>query len=112
MIEADRIRLTHMLDASKEAISFTVGKSRFDLESDRKLQMAVTREIEIIGEAAGKVSQATREAYPTIPWINISRMRNHLIHVYFDVDLDILWDTLERNLPALVGQLETILSGK
>ena len=110
MLEADRIRVTHILEAAKEALSFTAGKSRLNFETDRQLQMAVVREIEIIGEAAGKVSEETRSKYPDIPWLKIANMRNHLAHVYFDIDLDIVWDTLQQNLPPLVKQIEKILS--
>ncbi len=110
MIEADHIRITHILEAAKEALSFAEGKSRSDFEADRQLQMAVVREIEIIGEAAGKVSEGTRSRYPDIPWSKIANMRNHLVHVYFDIDLDIVWGTLQSNLPYLVTQIEKILS--
>ncbi len=110
MTEADRIRIVHILEAAKEAIFFAVGKSRVDFDTDRQLQMAVVREIEIIGEAAGKVSEETRSKYPDIPWSKISNMRNHLTHVYFDIDLDIVWDTLHRNLPLLIEQLEKIIA--
>ena len=111
MTEADHIRISHILEAAKEALSFAEGKSRSDFETDRQLQMAVVREIEIIGEAAGKVSEETKKQYPDIPWPKISNMRNHLAHVYFDVDLDIVWHTLHRNLPLLIKQIEKILSG-
>ena len=110
MIEADRIRIVHILEAAKEAVSFSSGKSRSDFEVDRQLQMAVVREIEIIGEAAGKVSQETRNKYPDIPWLMISNMRNHLAHVYFDIDLDIVWGTLHKNLPSLIQRIEKILT--
>lgn len=109
MIEADRIRIIHILEAAKEALSFAGSKSRLDFETDRQLQMAVVREIEIIGEAAGKVSEETRTKYPDIPWVKISNMRNHLAHVYFDIDLDIVWGTLRQNLPFLIQQIEKVL---
>jgi len=110
MTEADRIRIVHILEAAKESISFAAGKSRINFDTDRQLQMAVVREIEIIGEAAGKVSEETRKKYPEILWLQISNMRNHLAHVYFDIDLDVVWDTLHRNLPLLIKQIEKILS--
>lgn len=109
MLEADRVRITHMFEAAKEAVSFASGKSKTDFDLDRQLQMAVVREIEIIGEASGKVSEATRNEYPQISWTQIANMRNHLVHVYFDIDLDIVWSTLNRNLPLLIQQLEQIL---
>ena len=104
----DSIRLRHMLDAAKEALSFTSGKSRTDLESNRMLVLSLVKDIEIIGEAASQVSEEFKASYPQIPWQEIIGMRNRLIHVYFDVDLDVLWSTVTKNLPQLVAELENI----
>jgi uncharacterized protein with HEPN domain len=98
-----------MLDAAREALSFSKGKSRTDLNSDRMLILSLVKDIEIIGEAAGKVSQETKNMSGKIPWQDIIDMRNHLIHAYFDVDLDILWDTILNDLPPLVEDLEKIV---
>jgi uncharacterized protein with HEPN domain len=81
----------HMLDAAHEAISFVQGRTRVDLNSDRKLVLALVKSIEIIGEAAYQVSQATRDQLPDIPWDDIIGMRHRLVHAYFDINLDILW---------------------
>ncbi len=110
MQDKDRIRLLHMMEAAKEALSFLKGKSRQDLDQNRQLVLAIIREVEIIGEAAGKVSEEVRSQYPQVPWLDIVNMRHHLIHVYFDVDLNIVWDTAVKDLPDLVKALETILS--
>jgi len=99
-----------MMEAAKEALSFLKGKSRQDLDQNRQLVLAIIREVEIIGEAAGKVSEEVRSQYPQVPWLDIVNMRHHLIHVYFDVDLNIVWDTAVKDLPDLVKALETILS--
>ncbi len=88
MRKDDITRLRHMLDAAREARSFAAGKSRSDLDADRKLALAIIKDIEIIGEAASKVSQEARESHPAIPWLDIINMRNRLIHAYFDIDLD------------------------
>src|SRR5208282_4536259 len=106
MLKADLVRLRHILDAAKEALSFAGGKARSDLNGNRMLVLSLLKEIEIIGEAAGKVSSETRNDYKTIPWLDIIDMRNHLIHAYFDIDLDILWDTVVHDLPSLVAELE------
>ena len=103
------VRLWHMLDAAREALSFSSGKSRDDLNSDRMLVLSIVKDIEIIGEAAGKVSQETKGMSKTIPWQDIIDMRNHLIHAYFDVDLDIVWDTIMSDLPPLVEALEKLI---
>ena len=105
----DQIRLHHMLDAAKEALSFMGNKSRSHFNSDRMLVLSLIKDIEIIGEAAGKVSIEGRTKYPGIPWLDIIDMRNHLIHAYFDVDLDIVWDTITKDLPPLIAELEKIL---
>jgi uncharacterized protein with HEPN domain len=79
MLKDDQIRFRHMLDAAKEAISFTQGRRRSDLESDRMLLPALTKDIEILGEAASKVSEEGRKALPSLPWSSIVAMRNRLI---------------------------------
>jgi len=105
----DIVRLRHMLDSSREAVSFISGKARGDLDADRKLTLSLVKSIEIIGEAASKVSEETRAASPTIPWQDITAMRKRLIHAYFDINLDIVWDTVVQELPPLISELETIL---
>lgn len=105
----DRIRLQHMLDAANEALEFVRGKPRSDLDTDRKLVLSLIKELEIIGEAAGKVSAEIRTQYGAIPWQDISGMRNRLIHVYFDIDLDLVWTTVTKDLPLLKTELEKIL---
>jgi uncharacterized protein with HEPN domain len=71
--------------------------------------ISLVKELEIIGEAAGKVSAEIRSQYGTIPWQDISGMRNRLIHAYFDVDLDVVWTTVTKDLPVLKTDLEEIL---
>lgn len=105
----DRIRLQHMLDATKEALGFVQGKQRFDLDTDRMLVLSLVKELEIIGEAAGKVSAEIRSQYGAIPWQDIGGMRNRLIHAYFDIDLDVVWTTVTKDLPLLKTELERVL---
>ena len=109
MRKDDRIRLQHMLDAANEALIFIQGKVRADLDSDRMLVLSLIRELEIIGEAASNVSRQTRSQNSTIPWPDITGMRNRLIHAYFDVDLDTVWKTVTKDLPVLKAELEKIL---
>ena len=108
--QRDRVRLDHMLEHAREAITLTRGKSRADLDSDRVLSLALVRLLEIVGEAAGRVSDETRALYPEIPWPQIIGLRNRLIHGYDAVDYDILWQIITDDLPALVTMLETALS--
>ena len=109
MRKDDRVRLQHMLDAANEALTFIQGKNRADLDIDRMLVLSLIRELEIIGEAASKISAETRSQNNSIPWLDISGMRNRLIHAYFDVDLDTVWSTVSRDLPTLKAELEKIL---
>lgn len=109
MREDDRIRLRHMLDAAEEALGFATGKKREDLDNDRMLALALVRSIEIIGEAGARVSEEGRAEVLDVPWREIVTMRNRLIHAYFDVDLDIVWETIRRDLPLLSVSLERAL---
>ena len=99
-----------MVDAANEALSFIADKSRSELETDRSLVLALVKSIEIVGEAASKVSRELRSQSPEIPWADIVAMRNRLIHSYFDVNLDIVWQTLTEELPPLLAQLEKLLA--
>jgi len=109
MQKSDRMRLRHMLDSAREAQSFIRGEKRASLDKDRKLVLSLVKSVEIIGEAAANVTKETREGLPGIPWENIIGMRNRLIHGYFDIDLDILWQTIKEDLPPLVARLETAI---
>ena len=106
----DEIRLRHMLDAAREAVAFASGRSREDLSADRMFALAVVKDIEILGEAAARVSSETRSRHPQLPWQDIAGMRHRLIHAYFDINLDIVWSTLLDDLPSLISSLEEILS--
>ena len=96
MLKDDIIRLRHMLDAALEAESFIEGKNRSDLSNDRKLELALVKCVEIIGEAASSVSKETRDNFPQIPWPDITGMRNRLIHAYFEINTEIVWQTVNR----------------
>lgn len=110
MKETDIARLGHMLDAAKEITSFVKGRSKGDMERDRILTLALVKEIEIIGEAASKVSHEAREQIPNIEWIDVIAMRNRLVHAYFEIDEDILWNTIVYNIPRLIEELEKLPS--
>lgn len=107
----DRVRIGHMIEAAEDALRFIANRPRADLDSDRMLLFALVRAVEIIGEAASKVSEQTRSAHTEIPWKAIIGMRNRLIHAYFDIDADILWVAVTAEIPALLAQLRT-LTGK
>jgi len=107
----DRIRLRHMLDAATQADAFVRGKQRRDLDDDLQLTLALTRLVEILGEAAKNVSDEERRHHPVVPWRAIAGTRDRLAHAYFDVDLDLLWQIVSVDLVALIPVLEAALSG-
>jgi len=109
MSPEDRIRLLHMIEAADSAIGFVAGFTVAELEQDRKTLFAVIRCIEIIGEAAARLSETTRAATPEIPWSAIVGMRNRLVHAYFDVDTELVWKTIRIELPALKDRLQALI---
>jgi uncharacterized protein with HEPN domain len=108
MNDDDTTRLQHILDAAREARLFIQGRKKSDLHDDRMLTLALMKEIEIIGEAAANISRETRTQLSQFEWDKIIGMRNILVHVYFKINLTILWDTVENNLPQLIDELEKI----
>jgi len=101
--------LKDMLDYSLKARSAVEGRSRSDLDADDVLAAALERFVEIIGEAASRVSAQARTAFPDIPWREIVGMRNRLIHGYSAVDRDVIWAVVAVDLPELIRELEAIL---
>ncbi|MGB6063628.1 MAG: HepT-like ribonuclease domain-containing protein [Desulfomonilaceae bacterium] len=112
MRKDDLIRLRHMLDAARNAMTFAEGKRRTDLDQDRMLMFSLVRAVEVIGEAASKVSRNCRDHFSEIPWSGIIGMRHRLIHGYDDIDLDILWETITVGLPPLVRTLNRIIASE
>lgn len=105
----DSARLLHMRDFSAEVVEITRDKTRESLDDNRVLVLALCYAIGIIGEAASKTSQETRDLHPQIEWAKIIGMRTFLFHIYFRVDNDIIWNTATISVPALLKQLEAIL---
>lgn len=101
----DDVRIRHMADAVATALRFVDGKHRSDLDDDQMLVLALTKLVEIVGEAAKQVTSETRSQHPAVPWSAAARMRDRLVHHYFDIDLDVLWSTVESDLPGLLGVL-------
>src|ERR1700733_14163210 len=109
MVNKDLIRLKHMLDSVCAILKFIEGKNRADLDTNRLLSSGIMREFEILGEAAGKVSQHIQDKFPELPWRQVIGMRNRLIHAYFDVDHDVIWKTIQESLPPLQNLLQQIV---
>lgn len=109
MNERDLIRLLHMRDAAREVLAFIDGENRKSLDSDRKLVRALMMSIAIIGEAAAHLSEEVQQQMPQIPWPDVMGMRNRLVHGYFAVNMDRLWDTSTESVPELLAAIESIL---
>lgn len=107
---SDCIRVQHMLDAAREAMRFVEGRKREELDTDAMLRRAVKDCIQEIGEAAARVTDAGRARAPGLPWPQIVGMRHRIVHVYYDIDTNALWEVVIRDLPALVALLEAALA--
>lgn len=105
----DDVRLAHMLDHAIEAVELCKSRSRGDLDSDRLLNLALVRLIEIVGEAANRVSPVTQASLATVPWREIVGMRNRIVHGYDQVNFDILWAVIQQDLPPLIETLRARL---
>ena len=105
----DASRLQHIMEAAQKAVRHTKKRKRADLDTDELLGLALIRLLEIIGEAAWGTSESLRNRYPGIAWRQMSNMRNRLIHGYFDVNNDLVWETVTLELPPLIAQIKAII---
>jgi uncharacterized protein with HEPN domain len=104
----DRVRIAHILEAAASIETFVRGRARKDLDVDQMFAFALRHAIEIIGEAASKISDEVRAELPAVPWPQIVAMRNRLAHAYFDIDNDVLWKTAADEVPRLAEQLKVL----
>jgi len=105
----DDARLLDMLLAAKESSKYTEGVTLEEFDRNRLLQHAVTRLIEIVGEAARNISTEFKAAHPEIPWSGIVGMRNRLVHEYFRVAPDKVWEVVKKDIPALIALIEPLV---
>lgn len=105
----DPTRLRHMLDWAQLSVRIAASETRLSPDEDVVLRSALSRTLQVIGEAANNVTAESRRAYPTIPWSDIISMRHKLVHVYYAVDLNIIWTTVSVYVPPLVAELQRIL---
>lgn len=106
----DDAYLLDILESSRAALKYMHRKTWTEFSKDPLLQDAVVRRLEIIGEASGKVSSATQKKYAHLPWQAMKGTRNRVIHEYDSIELDIIWDIVQKDLPHLVTELEKIIS--
>ena len=110
MTPKDRRRIEHMIEAGETALRFLGNLTAKDLKEDQKSLFAVIRAVEIMGEAAARVSEETRNEHTQIPWRDITAMRNRLIHGYFDIDTVIVWNTVSNEIPMVIPDLKALIS--
>lgn len=108
-MERDVQSLLDMLQSSEIIMEYISGRSREELTTDLQLQDAIIRRLSIIGEAAKRVAEPTRNSLTEIPWSVINGMRNRLIHEYDGIDLDVVWDTAVNSLPILILELRKVI---
>ena len=106
MPKDDLVYLGHMLDTSRKALRLVQGKSRAEYDRDETLRLALAHLLQVIGEAARRVSPESCQAHPEVPWKAIVGMRHKVVHDYMTVDDDVIWDTVTRELARLVAALE------
>ena len=104
----NRVSIEDMLSHASEAVELLGEMSLEQLTGNRVMQLALTQLVEIVGEAANRISQTTQQRHPEILWVQIIGMRNRLIHGYDVIDLDVLWDTITDDLPPLIAALEEL----
>lgn len=109
MKKEDTVYLKHILDAITRIEEYTVRIEYEDFMENNLIQDGVIRQVEIIGEAAKRVSNRIREKYLDIPWKDMAGMRDKLIHDYLGVDMDALWDTVEYDIPVLKSKLKDLI---
>lgn len=105
----DDAYLLDMLIAARDAVTFLGELSSEQFAASRIHQQAVAKALETIGEAAARVSESTRAAHAEIPWREIIGMRHRLVHDYFEVDLQKVWDTVRNDIPPLIAILERVV---
>lgn len=101
--------LLDMLLAARKIVRFLDRLTEAEFQGNDLVQSAVLREFQVLGEAARVIGEEARTQYPDIPWHLIAGMRNRLVHAYFDVRLEVVWDTAHEDIPAIITQLERIL---
>lgn len=106
----DRVTLRQMLDHIEEAVALAQGRTREDLETERVFFLALLKLVEIVGEAATRVSDSMQNAHPEIPWREVIGTRNRLVHGYDAVDYNILWEIVTADFLPLARQIDGVLT--
>ena len=108
----DQVSLQQMLDSARKVLYLAARRSRPDLDDDWVATLALMQLLQIIGEAARRLSASTRQQHPHVRWARFIGLRNRLIHGYDTIDLDRLWEVLTVDIPELAANLERILAAR
>lgn len=108
----DEVYLGHMLDTARRAVEKIKGRTREHFDGDEDLRIVLAHWIQLIGEAASRVSPKTLSVHPEIPWRRIVGMRHRIVHDYMNLDEDILWEVATRSLPELIELLTPLVPGE
>jgi uncharacterized protein with HEPN domain len=108
----DRLPMHQMLEHAREAVEMIRGRSRGEIRTNRMLQLALVHLVQVVGEAATRVSRAGQAAHPQIPWGKAIGARHRMVHDYDRIEYDVVWDTIADDFPPLVAALERALSGE
>jgi uncharacterized protein with HEPN domain len=100
--------INDLVEACEDILSFTRGMSYSDFAGDKKTINAVIRSLEVIGEATKKLPRSFRDSYPDVPWKRMAGMRDKLIHEYFGVDTQMVWQVVERHIPDILPLVKEI----
>ena len=109
MEKNDEKRLDNMLEAAKDALAFLQDKTRGDLDKDKQLTLSLLKSLEMIGEAASKVSKECQLGCEPIPWDNVIDLKQQVVHKYWDIDRDWIWKTVTDELPPIINALEQLV---
>jgi uncharacterized protein with HEPN domain len=111
MSKDDLVYVGHMLDTARRVADKVRQVTRDQYDQDENLRLALTHLIQVIGEAASRVSRDFCDAHPQIPWPAVRGMRHKVVHDYLNVDEEIVWETAQRDIPLLITEIERIVGG-
>jgi uncharacterized protein with HEPN domain len=112
MEKNDQKYLGRMLEAAQDAMEFMKGRTRDDLNEDKQLTLSLVKSLEMLASSAEKVSKACRSDCKPIPWVEVIEIKQQVVHTYWEIDRDWLWEKMTVDLPEIINALEVLLKDK
>lgn len=109
-MKSDIVYLQHILEAISRIVTYVGDTERIEFDADQMLQDAIIRQLQVIGEATRSLSPEFKQNHTELPWFHIIGMRNRIIHEYFRVDLEIVWEVVQNDLGMIAEQITKILA--